>query len=99
MARRTFSVIDVVEVLQHWHAGRPKSVVASSLGVDAKTVRKYVATVEAAGMVPGGPPLGRAEWAELVAGWFRICGEAQPTVQLPDPYPGTAKRRSTGVRA
>jgi hypothetical protein len=35
-------MIDVVEVLQHWHAGRPKSVVASSLGVDQKTVRKYV---------------------------------------------------------
>src|SRR4051794_1240609 len=70
MARRTFTVIDVVEVLQHWHAGRPKSVVASSLGVDAKTVRKYVAKAEAAGMVPGGPPLSQAEWAELVAGWF-----------------------------
>src|SRR3954451_7563883 len=70
MARRTFSVIDVVEVLQHWYAGRPKSVVASSLGADAKTVRKYVAKAEAAGMVPGGPPVGRAEWAELVAGWF-----------------------------
>src|SRR4051795_6670536 len=70
MARRTFTVIDVVEVLQHWHAGRPKSVVASSLGVDDKTVRKYVAKAEAAGMVPGGPPLSRAEWAELVAGWF-----------------------------
>src|SRR4051812_18100610 len=69
MARRTFSVVDVVEVLQHWYAGRPKSVVASSLGVDTKTVRKYVAKAEAGGMVPGGPPLGRAEWAEL-AGWF-----------------------------
>ncbi len=44
MARRQFEVIDVVEVLQHWHAGRPKSVVATSLGVDAKTVRKYVST-------------------------------------------------------
>src|ERR1700753_1655211 len=70
MARRTFSVIDVVEVLQHWHAGRPKSVVASSLGIDDKTVRKYVAPAEAAGLAPGGPLLGRAEWAELVAGWF-----------------------------
>src|SRR4051812_35898318 len=70
MARRTFTVIDVVEVLQHWHAGRPKSVVASSLGVDDKTVRKYVGKAEEAGMVPGGPPLSRAEWAELVAGWF-----------------------------
>src|SRR5450759_380099 len=43
MARRTFQVIDVVEALQHWHAGRPKTVVAASLGVDVKTIRKYVA--------------------------------------------------------
>jgi hypothetical protein len=70
MARRQFEVIDVVEVLQHWHAGRPKSVVASSLGVDPKTVRKYVAKAEAAGIAPGGPTLGRAEWGELVRGWF-----------------------------
>ena len=70
MARRQFEVIDVVEVLQHWHAGRPKSVVASSLGIDPKTVRKYVAKAEEAGLVPGGAPLSRAEWAELVRGWF-----------------------------
>ncbi|MDQ6613799.1 MAG: IS21 family transposase, partial [Actinomycetota bacterium] len=70
MARRQFEVIDVVEVLQHWHAGRPKSVVADSLGVDPKTVRKYVAKAEAAGIAPGGPTLGRSEWAELVRGWF-----------------------------
>jgi transposase len=70
MARRSFDVIDVVEILQHWHAGRPKSVVASSLGVDAKTVRKYVRPAEEAGMTPGGAPLGRDEWAQLVAGWF-----------------------------
>ncbi len=63
-------MIDVVEVLQHWHAGRPKSVVASSLGVDAKTVRRYVKPAEEAGMTPGGAPLSRSEWAALVAGWF-----------------------------
>ncbi len=32
-------MIDVIEILQHWHAGRPKTVVAASLGVDPKTVR------------------------------------------------------------
>ncbi|HET6874842.1 MAG TPA: IS21 family transposase [Acidimicrobiales bacterium] len=63
-------MIDVVEVLQHWHAGRPKSVVASSLGLDPKTVRKYIAPAEEAGLAPGGPTLSRAEWAELVRGWF-----------------------------
>lgn len=70
MARRAFDVIDVVEVLEHWHAGRSKADVAASVGVDRGTVRKYVAPAEAAGLVPGGPPLSRAEWVELVRGWF-----------------------------
>jgi hypothetical protein len=57
-------------VLEDWHAGRPKSVIAASFGLDAKTVRRYVAPAEAAGIVPGGPPLDRAGWAELVRRWF-----------------------------
>lgn len=89
MARRAFDVIDVVEILQHWHAGRPKTVIAASLGVDPKTVRKYVAPAEAAGLVPGGPPLGRAEWATLVQGWFPELLDARArslTYPLLDPY-------------
>lgn len=63
-------MIDVVEILQHWHAGRLKAEVAASVGVDRGTVRKYVAPAEAAGLVRGGPPLSRAEWMELAQGWF-----------------------------
>ena len=63
-------MIDVVEILQHWHAGRSKADVAASVGVDRGTVRKYVAPAEAAGLAPGGPALSRAEWVELVRGWF-----------------------------
>src|SRR6266568_987861 len=70
MARRTFDVVDVTEILIHWHAGRSISEVAASLGVDRKTIRKYLAPALAAGLAPGGPPLGAQEWAELVAGWF-----------------------------
>jgi transposase len=70
MARRTFTVVDVVEVLTHWYAGRPKVEVARSLGVDAKTVRKYVAVAEAAGFAPGGPPVSEAQWRALVREWF-----------------------------
>jgi len=70
-------VIDVVEILTHWHAGRPKSVVASSLGVDPKTVRKYIAPAVAAGMSPGQPPLSRSAWAELVGGWFPELTDAK----------------------
>src|SRR5271166_5329817 len=69
MARRTFDVIDVTEILMHWHAGRSKNEMAGSLGVDRKTLRKYIAPV-AAGIVPGGPAKSEEEWAELVRGWF-----------------------------
>jgi hypothetical protein len=70
MARRTFDVIDVTEILMHWHAGRSKNEMAESLGVDRKTLRKYIAPAEAAGITPGGPAKSEEEWAELVRGWF-----------------------------
>jgi transposase len=70
LARRTFNVVDVTEILVHWHAGRTLSEIAESLGVDRKTVRKYVATAIAAGLAPGGPAKSRSEWGELVRAWF-----------------------------
>jgi hypothetical protein len=70
MARRTFDVIDIVEILVHWHGGRPIAVVAESLGTDRKTIRKYVAPAVTAGLAPGGPPLSRDQWTALVRGWF-----------------------------
>jgi hypothetical protein len=63
-------VVDVTEILIHWHAGRSINEVSASLGVDRKTIRKYLAPAVAAGMVPGGPPLGAQQWAALVAEWF-----------------------------
>jgi predicted ArsR family transcriptional regulator len=50
MARRTFDVIDICEILVHWHAGRSKNEIAGSLGLSRNTVRKYVAAAEAAGL-------------------------------------------------
>jgi transposase len=70
MARRSFDVIDITEILVHWHAGRSKSEIAESLGVDRKTIRKYVAPAVAAGLVPGGPPVSEAQWADRVRAWF-----------------------------
>jgi len=45
-------------------------VVAANVGTDPKTVRKYVAKAEEAGLTPGGPALSQAEWGALVRGWF-----------------------------
>ena len=66
MARRTFYVIDITEILVHWHAGRSQHDVAGSLGVNRKTISPYVEPAIAAGFVPGGPPVSEAEWAVLV---------------------------------
>jgi len=70
VARRAIRVVDVIELLQHWHAGRPIGELSSSLRVDPKTIRKYTAPAVAAGLVPGGPPLSVSEWTGLVEGWF-----------------------------
>ena len=77
MARRTFDVVDVMEILAHWRAGRSKGQIAESLGLDRKTVRKYLAPAEAEGLAPGGPPVGAAEWRERAAGWFPELADAR----------------------
>ena len=63
-------MIDISEILIHWHAGRSQNQIAASLGVDRRTIRKYTAPAVAAGMRPGGPPVSEARWAELARGWF-----------------------------
>jgi hypothetical protein len=83
MARRTFQMIDLIEVYTHWYAGRPKLAVAESLGLDVKTVRKYVRPAEEAGLTPGGPPVSEQEWRAKIREWFpsRYDGRlVRPTV-------------------
>ena len=53
MARRTFDVIDVAEILVHRHAGRSLNEMSQSLGRGPKTLRKRVAPAVAAGIAPG----------------------------------------------
>jgi hypothetical protein len=70
MARRSFDVADITEILMHWHAGRSKNEMSAILGVDRKTVSKYTAPAVRAGIRPGGPPLSEERWGELVRDWF-----------------------------
>ena len=63
-------MIDVVGILVHWHAGRSLSEVSQSLGVDRKTIRKYIAPAVSAGIVAGGSAKSEQEWHDLVREWF-----------------------------
>ena len=63
-------MIDVAETLVHWHAGRSLNEMSQSLGVDRKTLRKYVVPAVAAGITPGGPAKSEREWHDLVREWF-----------------------------
>lgn len=63
-------MLDLVELFTHWHAGRSQVQLSASLGIDRKTVRKYLAPAIADGIEPGGEPLSADQWAELIGGWF-----------------------------
>jgi len=69
-------VANVVEVLEHWAAGRPLRAIAESLGLDRNTVRKYIGPAREAGFGPGngGPPEG---WAAFVARVCPLLGQAK----------------------
>src|SRR6266487_3842977 len=71
VGRRSLRVADVVEVLEHWAAGRPLRAIAKSLGLDRNTVAKYVGPARRAGFGPGTGPPG-AGWAAFVA---EVCPE------------------------
>jgi transposase len=103
LARRTFEVIDIVEILIHWYAGRSKNELATSLGVDRKTLRKYLAPAEAAGICPGGPPMAEADWRKLVVEWFpqladtRLRQVSWPVIEVHRDY--IAAQLKAGVTA
>ena len=64
-------MIDLIEIYVHWYAGRSQAQIADSLGMDRKTVRKYLEPVHAAGMVPGGPPvMSEPDWRARAQVWF-----------------------------
>jgi transposase len=63
-------MVDVTEILIHWHAGRSQSEIATSLGVDRKTVKKYLAPALDAGIAPGDRQRSAEQWAELVRSWW-----------------------------
>ena len=67
---------DLMELFRHWHAGRSQVQISTALGIDRKTIRKYLAPALAAGLAPGeGGKFDEALWRELISGWFPEVGD------------------------
>jgi transposase len=47
---REVTMVEVTEVLRLWRAGLPRKRLAAQLGLDIKTVRRYLAAAAAAGV-------------------------------------------------
>jgi transposase len=94
MARRTFEMIDLIELYEHWWAGRSQVELSASLGIDRKTIRKYLRPALEARILPGKPAEGRyrmtrEDWRELVAQWWPQVADAglrQVTWPAIEPY-------------
>lgn len=76
MARRDFSVRDLVEIYLHWQAGESLRGISKNLGVDRNTVRKYVRAAEESGIKPG-EHRSESEWADFIRRTFPAAGGDQ----------------------
>ena len=47
---REVTMIEITEVLRLWRDGVPKKRIAARLGLDPKTVRRYITTAETTGL-------------------------------------------------
>ena len=77
---------DVVEILDHWQHGRSIQAISASLGLDRKTVRKYVGLADQAGFSPGQRPSGGwGAWLDRRYPELNARGRTRPTVEHLDP--------------
>jgi transposase len=85
MARRTFVVFDLTELFTHWHAGRSQVQLSQSLGMDRKTIRKYLAPAIAESITPGQGCFTAEQWSEKIACWFpELADPAARAVTWPE---------------
>lgn len=77
---------DVAEILDHWQHGRSIQAISASLGLDRKTVRKYVGLAEQAGFSQGQRPSGGwGAWLDQRHPELNARGRIRPTVEQLDP--------------
>jgi transposase len=67
MGRRTFEMVDLIEIYVHWFAGRSKSEIAASLGVDRGTLASTSRRPRRQGSDQAGR---RCWWRRTGGGWW-----------------------------
>src|SRR5438552_3605313 len=80
MGYREVTMLEIKEVLRLWCAGAAKKRIAAQLGLDIKTVRRYLRAAQACGLRSGGALPDAEQLAGVVAAlqpdWGRPRGEA-----------------------
>ena len=80
MGYREVTMLEIKEVLRLWWGGAAKKRIAAQLGLDIKTVRRYLRAAVACGVRPGGEAPSEEQTAAMVAAlqpdWGRQRGEA-----------------------
>src|SRR5437762_12116925 len=90
---RGVTMVEITEVLRLWRDGLPKKRIAARLGLDPKTVRRYLTTAEAVSLPRDGGARTEAQLRDVLRalhpaggrprgdGWAR-CREQQATIRL-----------------
>lgn len=71
MARKSFTVNDLIEMFRHWNAGRSQVEIHQALGIDRKTIRKYLQPTVRDGIEPTPEEVFDEQlWRERIDRWF-----------------------------
>jgi transposase len=82
MARRDIPMNEVVETIYQWHKGMKIQHISQSLGLDRKTVRKYLRIAASLGITRNGPAPDEQELVGKLKGLLRIQASSFETPAL-----------------
>ena len=91
---REVTMIELKEVLRLWGKGLPKKRVAAQVGLDPKTVRRYLKAATAAGLRADGDPISDERVREVLLA-LHPSGDAHAGMAGPC-APSSAKRSGGG---
>jgi transposase len=86
MAYSPKGIMEICEIVARWHRGYPISRISVALGVDRKTVRRYVRAAETAVLSPSKPLPEREALIGLLLPLVPVSRRAQPSRERFEPY-------------